>query len=174
MCVPDVKGPPAYHFSCGQRAYSNSGSWERKFCILTDCQLILVNEDEEVISPLLSSGILISSSRRCSVLRALHAKGEEKVYSPSANIREAGGRLPLTPFYPSQVGSEALDSPSKARSLRRTVSVPSDGQFPEFPAESAAVLGKLLDKWQLQLIVREQGSVEIYSCPLLGPQLTGA
>uniref|UniRef100_A0A674NXE3 RAS protein activator like 2 n=1 Tax=Takifugu rubripes TaxID=31033 RepID=A0A674NXE3_TAKRU len=83
--VYDVHGPPAYHFSCGQRSYSNSGSWERKFCILTDSQLILVSKDEEV-------------------------------------------------------GSEALDSPSKARSLRRTVSVPSDGQFPELPAESAAVL----------------------------------
>uniref|UniRef100_A0A674PNK7 RAS protein activator like 2 n=1 Tax=Takifugu rubripes TaxID=31033 RepID=A0A674PNK7_TAKRU len=85
VCVSDVHGPPAYHFSCGQRSYSNSGSWERKFCILTDSQLILVSKDEEV-------------------------------------------------------GSEALDSPSKARSLRRTVSVPSDGQFPELPAESAAVL----------------------------------
>lgn len=45
---------------------------------------------------------------------------------------------------PPQVGSEG---PSKARSLRRTVSVPSEGQFPEFPAESPAVLGKLWPFW---------------------------
>lgn len=56
----------------------------------------------------------------------------------------------LKTFYPpSQVGSEALDSPSKARGLRRTVSVPSDSQVPEFPAESTAMLGKLLRKWAL-------------------------
>lgn len=56
---------------------------------------------------------------------------------------------------PSQVGSEALDSPSKARGLRRTVSVPSESQFPEFPAESTAVLGKPEHQWALgpELIV---------------------
>ncbi|CAF89908.1 unnamed protein product [Tetraodon nigroviridis] len=84
----DVKGSPNYRFSCGQRSYSDCGSWERKLCILTDSQLILLNEEE--------------------------------------------------------VGSEG---PSKARSLRRTVSVPSEGQFPEFPAESPAVLGKLWPFW---------------------------
>lgn len=62
VSVSDVKGPPAYHFSCGQRSYSNSGSWERKLCILTDSQLILVNKDEEVISPPPSLVILISFS----------------------------------------------------------------------------------------------------------------
>lgn len=52
------------------------------------------------------------------------------------------------PLRPPQVVGEALDSPSKARSLRRTVSVPSEGQFPEFPAESPTLLGKLLDNWE--------------------------
>lgn len=31
---------------------------------------------------------------------------------------------------------------TKGRCLRRTVSVPSEGQFPEYPAEGAAKLGK--------------------------------
>uniref|UniRef100_UPI0037E81712 ras GTPase-activating protein nGAP isoform X3 n=1 Tax=Semicossyphus pulcher TaxID=241346 RepID=UPI0037E81712 len=84
----DVKGPPAHRFSCGQSPYTDSGAWERKFCILTDSQLILLNKDEEA-------------------------------------------------------AGEAQDSPTdsaKARSLRRTVSVPSEGQFPDFPAEGAAML----------------------------------
>uniref|UniRef100_A0A3B4WR67 Uncharacterized protein n=1 Tax=Seriola lalandi dorsalis TaxID=1841481 RepID=A0A3B4WR67_SERLL len=33
---------------------------------------------------------------------------------------------------------------AKGRSLRRTVSVPSEGQFPEFQAEGATMLGKKL------------------------------
>ncbi|KAI3374359.1 hypothetical protein L3Q82_005965 [Scortum barcoo] len=85
----DVKGPPAHRFSCGQSPYTDSGAWERKFCILTDSQLILLNKDDEA-------------------------------------------------------AVEAQESPtgsSKGRSLRRTVSVPSEGQFPEFPAEGAAMLG---------------------------------
>uniref|UniRef100_A0A8D0AR64 RAS protein activator like 2 n=1 Tax=Sander lucioperca TaxID=283035 RepID=A0A8D0AR64_SANLU len=85
--APDVKGPPAHRFSCGQSPYTDSRAWERKFCILTDSQLILLNRDDEV--------------------------------------------------------SEAQESPtnsSKGRSLRRTVSVPSEGQFPEFPAEGPAAL----------------------------------
>ncbi|XP_044075622.1 ras GTPase-activating protein nGAP isoform X3 [Siniperca chuatsi] len=84
----DVKGPPAHRFSCGQSPYTDSGAWERKFCILTDSQLILLNKDDET-------------------------------------------------------AGEAQESPtdsSKGRSLRRTVSVPSEGQFPDFPAEGAAML----------------------------------
>ncbi|XP_041658567.1 ras GTPase-activating protein nGAP isoform X3 [Cheilinus undulatus] len=84
----DVKGPPAHRFSCGQSPYTDSGAWERKFCILTDSQLILLNKDEEAVG-------------------------------------------------------DAQESPtdsSKARSLRRTVSVPSEGQFPDFPAEGATML----------------------------------
>ncbi|XP_040001547.1 ras GTPase-activating protein nGAP isoform X2 [Xiphias gladius] len=84
----DVKGPPAHRFSCGQSPYTDSGAWERKFCILTDSQLILLNKDDEV-------------------------------------------------------AGEAQESPTdsaKGRSLRRTVSVPSEGQFPEFQAEGAAML----------------------------------
>lgn len=49
-------------------------------------------------------------------------------------------------------GETAQDLPpesSKSRSLRRTVSVPSEGQFPEYPPEGVSKLGKLsieLDK----------------------------
>ncbi|XP_041804426.1 ras GTPase-activating protein nGAP isoform X2 [Chelmon rostratus] len=84
----DVKGPPAHRFSCGQSPYTDSGAWERKFCILTDSQLILLNKDDE-------------------------AAGEAQ---------------------------ESPTDSAKGRSLRRTVSVPSEGQFPEFPAEGATVL----------------------------------
>nr|XP_046263427.1 ras GTPase-activating protein nGAP isoform X2 [Scatophagus argus] len=84
----DVKGPPAHRFSCGQSPYTSSGAWERKLCILTDSQLILLTKDDE-------------------------AAGEAQ---------------------------ESPTDSSKARSLRRTVSVPSEGQFPEFPAEGAAML----------------------------------
>ncbi|XP_071389049.1 ras GTPase-activating protein nGAP-like, partial [Centroberyx affinis] len=62
--------------------------WERKFCVLTDSQLILLNRDDEATG-------------------------------------------------------DAQDSPTdsaKGRSLRRTVSVPSEGQFPEFQTEGAAML----------------------------------
>ncbi|XP_029581586.1 ras GTPase-activating protein nGAP isoform X6 [Salmo trutta] len=62
--------------------------WERKYCILTDSQLILLNKEEEM-------------------------------------------------------PGEVVDGPtqsSKGRSLRRTVSVPSEGQFPEFQAEGASML----------------------------------
>uniref|UniRef100_A0A7N8WQK5 RAS protein activator like 2 n=1 Tax=Mastacembelus armatus TaxID=205130 RepID=A0A7N8WQK5_9TELE len=86
--VYDVKGPPAHRFSCGQSPYTDSSAWERKFCILTDSQLILLNKDEEA-------------------------------------------------------AAEAQETPTdsaKGRSLRRTVSVPSEGQFPEFQAEGATIL----------------------------------
>ncbi|XP_067330123.1 ras GTPase-activating protein nGAP isoform X3 [Channa argus] len=84
----DVKGPPAHRFSCGQSPYMDSGAWERKFCILTDSQLILLNKDEE-------------------------ATGEPQ---------------------------ESPTGSAKGRSLRRTVSVPSEGQFPEFQAEGTVML----------------------------------
>ncbi|XP_033506461.2 ras GTPase-activating protein nGAP isoform X2 [Epinephelus lanceolatus] len=85
---PDVKGPPAHRFSCGQSPYTDSGAWERKLCILTDSQLILLNKDDE-------------------------AAGDAQ---------------------------ESPTDSSKGRSLRRTVSVPSEGQFPEFPAEGATAM----------------------------------
>ncbi|XP_027875490.1 ras GTPase-activating protein nGAP isoform X8 [Xiphophorus couchianus] len=85
--VYDVKGPPAHRFSCGQSPYSDGAAWERRFCILTDSQLILLNKDEEAADP-----------------------------------------------------QDAPADPSRARSLRRTVSVPSEGQFPEFQPEGAAML----------------------------------
>uniref|UniRef100_UPI003AABA2CC ras GTPase-activating protein nGAP isoform X2 n=1 Tax=Centroberyx gerrardi TaxID=166262 RepID=UPI003AABA2CC len=86
--VYDVKGPPSHRFSCGQTPQADSSMWERKFCVLTDSQLILLNRDDEATG-------------------------------------------------------DAQDSPTdsaKGRSLRRTVSVPSEGQFPEFQAEGAAML----------------------------------
>ncbi|XP_072219448.1 ras GTPase-activating protein nGAP isoform X4 [Leuresthes tenuis] len=86
--VYDVKGPPAHRFSCGQSPYADSAAWDRKFCILTDSQLILLNKDDEA-------------------------------------------------------AAEPQDTPadsSRARSLRRTVSVPSEGQFPEFQPEGATML----------------------------------
>ncbi|XP_038125925.1 ras GTPase-activating protein nGAP isoform X5 [Cyprinodon tularosa] len=90
----DVKGPPAHRFSCGQSPYTDGAAWERKFCILTDSQLILLNKDEE-------------------------AAGEPQ---------------------------EAPTEPTRARSLRRTVSVPSEGQFPEFQPEGATVLEASSDR----------------------------
>ncbi|XP_026988584.2 ras GTPase-activating protein nGAP isoform X1 [Tachysurus fulvidraco] len=86
----DVKGPPSYHFSCGQSPFSESSVWEKKYCILTDNQLILLNRKEEM-------------------------PAEKMHESPTA-------------------------SSSNGRSLRRTVSVPSEGQFPEYPAEGASML----------------------------------
>ncbi|XP_041849330.1 ras GTPase-activating protein nGAP isoform X2 [Melanotaenia boesemani] len=85
---PDVKGPPAHRFSCGQSPYTDGASWDRKFCVLTDSQLILIHKDDEA----------------------------------AAEPQET-----------------AADS-SRARSLRRTVSVPSEGQFPDFQPEGAAML----------------------------------
>uniref|UniRef100_A0A8C7IHZ6 RAS protein activator like 2 n=1 Tax=Oncorhynchus kisutch TaxID=8019 RepID=A0A8C7IHZ6_ONCKI len=87
LCA-DVKGPPTHRFSCGQSPYSETSMWERKYCILTDSQLILLNKEEEM---------------------------------------------------PGEVVDGPTES-SKGRSLRRTVSVPSEGQFPEFQAEGASML----------------------------------
>ncbi|XP_059915199.1 ras GTPase-activating protein nGAP isoform X4 [Gadus macrocephalus] len=80
----DVKGPVAYRLSCGQPSVSEPGAWERKYCILTDTHLLLLNK--------------------------------------------------------TQGQSDGLQSPTdstRSRSLRRTVSVPSDGQFPDQPPEGA-------------------------------------
>ncbi|XP_056353345.1 ras GTPase-activating protein nGAP isoform X5 [Oenanthe melanoleuca] len=84
----DVKGPPTHRLSCGQSPYTEMTTWERKYCILTDSQLVLLNREKEV-------------------------------------------------------SAEAMPEPhdaSRGRCLRRTVSVPSEGQFPEYPAEGAAQL----------------------------------
>ncbi|KAM9500693.1 ras GTPase-activating protein nGAP isoform 3-T3 [Clarias gariepinus] len=85
----DVKGPPSHRFSCGQSPFSDPSVWEKKYCILTDNQLILLNREEEM---------------------------------------------------PAEVHESPTASSSKSRSLRRTVSVPSEGQFPEYPTEGASVL----------------------------------
>ncbi|KAM3604626.1 uncharacterized protein V6R79_014066 [Siganus canaliculatus] len=49
---------------------------------------------------------------------------------------------------------------SKARSLRRTVSVPSEGQFPDFPAEGAAMLEVSSDRSPRRRSVSGLGSSE--------------
>ncbi|NXE90931.1 NGAP protein, partial [Menura novaehollandiae] len=86
--VPDVKGPPTHRLSCGQSPYTEMTTWERKYCILTDSQLVLLNREKEV---------------------------------PTDGIPEP-------------------QDASRGRCLRRTVSVPSEGQFPEYPAEGATQL----------------------------------
>ncbi|XP_075278691.1 ras GTPase-activating protein nGAP isoform X4 [Opisthocomus hoazin] len=85
----DVKGPPTHRLSCGQSPYTETTTWERKYCILTDSQLVLLNREKEV--PV------------------------DGVQEPQADA-------------------------AKGRCLRRTVSVPSEGQFPEYPQEGAAKL----------------------------------
>ncbi|XP_051984664.1 ras GTPase-activating protein nGAP isoform X3 [Xyrauchen texanus] len=87
----DVKGPPSYHFSCGQSPFTEPCVWERKYCILTDSQLILLNKEEEM---------------------------------------------------PSEVHESPTASSSKGRSLRRTVSVPSEGQFHEYPVEGISMIAE--------------------------------
>ncbi|KAM4774226.1 ras GTPase-activating protein nGAP-like [Cyanocitta cristata] len=84
----DVKGPPTHRLSCGQSPSTEMTTWERKYCILTDSQLVLLNREKEV---------------------------------------------------PTEGVPEPQDA-SRGRCLRRTVSVPSEGQFPEYPAEGAAQL----------------------------------
>ncbi|KAM4720874.1 ras GTPase-activating protein nGAP isoform 5-T5 [Rhinophrynus dorsalis] len=87
--VYDVKGPPTHRLSCGQSPYTESTTWERKYCILTESQLVLLNREDEMSS--------------------------ESAQDPPPES-------------------------SKSRSLRRTVSVPSEGQFPEYPPEGATKL----------------------------------
>ncbi|XP_039928431.1 ras GTPase-activating protein nGAP isoform X2 [Hirundo rustica] len=84
----DVKGPPTHRLSCGQSPYTEMTTWERKYCILTDSQLVLLNREKEVPAD----------------------------------------------------GTQEPQDVSRGRCLRRTVSVPSEGQFPEYPAEGAAQL----------------------------------
>ncbi|XP_075792985.1 ras GTPase-activating protein nGAP isoform X5 [Pelodiscus sinensis] len=85
----DVKGPPTHRLSCGQSPYSETTTWERKYCILTDSQLVLLNREKEM---------------------------------PVEGVQE-----------------QQTES-TKGRCLRRTVSVPSEGQFPEYPPEGATKL----------------------------------
>uniref|UniRef100_A0A3Q2I8A8 RAS protein activator like 2 n=1 Tax=Equus caballus TaxID=9796 RepID=A0A3Q2I8A8_HORSE len=87
--VYDVKGPPTHRLSCGQSPYTETTTWERKYCILTDSQLVLLNKEKEI---------------------------------------------------PVEGGQEQQTDSTKGRCLRRTVSVPSEGQFPEYPPEGAAKL----------------------------------
>nr|XP_013046852.2 ras GTPase-activating protein nGAP isoform X1 [Anser cygnoides] len=86
--ITDVKGPPTHRLSCGQSPYTDTTTWERKYCILTDSQLVLLNREKEV---------------------------------------------PMD-------GAQEPQDATKGRCLRRTVSVPSEGQFPEYPPDGAAKL----------------------------------
>ncbi|XP_059529933.1 ras GTPase-activating protein nGAP isoform X5 [Myotis daubentonii] len=87
--VYDVKGPPTHRLSCGQSPYTDTTTWERKYCILTDSQLVLLNKEKEI---------------------------------------------------PTEGGQEQQADSTKGRCLRRTVSVPSEGQFPEYPPEGTTKL----------------------------------
>jgi len=112
----DVRGPPAHRFSCGQSPCG--GVWNRKLCLLTDSQLILLQRNHEVRG---------HGSRDTSDVSFKYMVTLLKVYPPPQAAAEAQGPT----------------DPSKGRSLRRTVSVPSEGQFTEFPPEGAtAMLGK--------------------------------
>ncbi|PKU31549.1 ras gtpase-activating protein ngap isoform x1 [Limosa lapponica baueri] len=48
--LDDVKGPPTHRLSCGQSPYTETTTWERKYCILTDSQLVLLNREKEQAS----------------------------------------------------------------------------------------------------------------------------
>ncbi|OXB84302.1 UNVERIFIED_CONTAM: hypothetical protein H355_007185 [Colinus virginianus] len=88
MLNRNVKGPPTHRLSCGQSPYTETTTWERKYCILTDSQLVLLNREKEV---------------------------------PTEGLQEP-------------------QDATKGRCLRRTVSVPSEGQFPEYPPDGATKL----------------------------------
>ncbi|XP_066547725.1 ras GTPase-activating protein nGAP isoform X2 [Amia ocellicauda] len=105
----DVKGPPTHRLSCGQSPYSETTMWERKYCILTDSQLILLNKEEEM---------------------------------------------------PVEVIHESPPESSKGRSLRRTVSVPSEGQFPEFHTEGATKLEVSAERSPRRRSISGLGSAE--------------
>ncbi|XP_036409691.1 ras GTPase-activating protein nGAP isoform X2 [Megalops cyprinoides] len=107
--VYDVKGPPTHRLSCGQSPYSDTSMWDRKYCILTDSQLILLNKEEEM---------------------------------------------------PVEVIHESPTESSKGRSLRRTVSVPSEGQFPDYQAEGATKLEVSAERSPRRRSISGLGSAE--------------
>ncbi|XP_034743249.1 ras GTPase-activating protein nGAP [Etheostoma cragini] len=83
-------------------------------------------------APSLSSVLNAVSRRIGRVLRDQPETPESEFPESSKCLSSAAGEP-----------QESPTSSSKGRSLRRTVSVPSEGQFPEFPAEgSAALLGR--------------------------------
>ncbi|XP_064194441.1 ras GTPase-activating protein nGAP isoform X2 [Anguilla rostrata] len=105
----DVKGPSTHRLSCGQSPYVDHSMWDRKYCILTDSQLILLNKEEEV---------------------------------------------------PVEVTHESPTESSKGRSLRRTVSVPSEGQFPDFQTDGATKLEVSADRSPRRRSISGLGSTE--------------
>ncbi|CAJ0918849.1 unnamed protein product [Ranitomeya imitator] len=104
----DVKGPPTHRLSCGQSPYTETTTWERKYCILTESQLVLLNREDEM----------------------------------SADAVQ-----------------DSTPESTKSRSLRRTVSVPSEGQFPEYPPEGASKLAAALSSASSAVTLRSEGAV---------------
>lgn len=113
LLFPDVKGPPAHRFSCGQSPYTNSGSWDRKFCILTDTQLILLNKDDEV---------KLTSSHRSRDLSTTHSLTSLSSSSSPSGCRRRSGE-------PHRLGEGSQPPQDGQRPLRGTVpGVPGRGR----------------------------------------------
>ncbi|XP_039590355.1 ras GTPase-activating protein nGAP isoform X2 [Polypterus senegalus] len=108
----DVKGPPTHRMSCGQSPYTETTTWERKYCILTDSQLILLNKEEEM---------------------------------------------------PVEVLHENQSEAAKGRSLRRTVSVPSEGQFPEYHTDGVPKIEAPVERSPRRRSISGVGSSEKHS-----------
>ncbi|XP_029106220.1 ras GTPase-activating protein nGAP isoform X3 [Scleropages formosus] len=111
-----VKGPPTHRLSCGQSSYSDPHLWERKYCLLTDSRLILLNKEEEPCPQV--------------PMEAIHGSPKE----------------------------------SKGRSLRRTVSVPSEGQFPDFQPDGASKLEISAERSPRRRSISGLGSTEKNIC----------
>ncbi|XP_052381994.1 ras/Rap GTPase-activating protein SynGAP [Oncorhynchus keta] len=46
--VSDVRGPPAYWMPCGH-PYDERTVWNPKFCVVTDCQMLLLDKEEKFL-----------------------------------------------------------------------------------------------------------------------------
>ncbi|XP_045558410.1 ras/Rap GTPase-activating protein SynGAP [Salmo salar] len=46
--LSDVWGPPAYWMSCGH-PYDERTVWNPKFCVVTDCQMLLLDKEEKFL-----------------------------------------------------------------------------------------------------------------------------
>ncbi|MGH0137507.1 UNVERIFIED_CONTAM: hypothetical protein FKN15_001020 [Acipenser sinensis] len=149
----DVKGPPTHRLSCGQSPYTETTTWERKYCILTDNQLILLNKEEEMPVEVLHESQSDSSKGR-NLRRTVSVPSEAQFpeYQPEGVAKLDGfpcTRMDLSELHfpstscslmPVEVLHESQSDSSKGRNLRRTVSVPSEAQFPEYQPEGVAKL----------------------------------